>query len=97
MKTATQRLGSNRCPERTKATLVDLLDVLPRDDDDGGRGNKGETLVTAELSSSKTGVGLDLGFVGDVVISPGRRRGGHPRPWPSWMCATHILCSCSGR
>ena len=53
MKTATQRLGSNRCPERTKATLGDLLDVLLRDGEEGSRGNKGETMVTAELSSSK--------------------------------------------
>ena len=53
MKTATQRLGSNRCPERTKAALVDLLDVLLRDGEDGSRGNKGEIMVTAELSSSK--------------------------------------------
>ena len=52
MVVVTQLLGSSWSPKRTKPRMAILQDVPPSDGDDSGRSNKGEAVVTSEISSS---------------------------------------------
>ena len=51
---ATRDPGSSWFPERKKPNAVILLDVFPRDNDDGGRGNDEGAAVTARSDEFKS-------------------------------------------